>query len=134
MENAKEKIEWTEETVRPYIFKMVEVSDGSGNWSKIKLITFRKNYIAKFIDEEDFCYRYMRPIIEKKTIVEPWAFETCPWPLSAVRKSGLEKITFGILDKDGAHVGGCVFTYDFLADKFTQLDGSPCGIVKEVDA
>ena len=26
--------EWTEETVRPYLFKMVEVSDDGKNWKK----------------------------------------------------------------------------------------------------
>jgi hypothetical protein len=126
--------EWTEETVRPYIFKMVEVSDDSKSWRKIKLCGFSYGAPSPFGDCDGQCFTFMRPIVEKKKIIEPWTFETCPWPLSAVHKSGLEKITFGILDKDGAHVEGCVLTYDFLADKFTQLDGSPCGIVKEVDA
>jgi hypothetical protein len=133
MENEKRN-DWTEETVRPYIFQLVEVSDDGKTWRNEKLIGFGEGTTCPFLCINGFAFLYMRPIKEKKTIVEPWTFKTCPWPLSVVCKSGPEKFTFTAIDKDGAHARGCVFTYDYLKDNFTQLDGSPCGIVREVDA
>jgi hypothetical protein len=130
MENAKEN-NWTEETVREHMFKMVEMSDNGIDWTRQKLMGFFPDNSQPF-SNCGCCsgYRYMRPI----KAVEPWTFETCPWPLSVVRKSAIEKLTFTIIDKHGAHMGGCVFTYEYLTDHFTQLDGKPCGIVREVDA
>jgi len=127
--------EWTEETIRPYLFTMVEVSDDGLAWIRRKLVGYIGGSEFPFFGIGlASCYRYMRPLKEKEKVVEPWTFENCPWPLSVARKSGIEKLTFTIIDKHGAHMSGCVFTYDHLTDHFTQLDGKPCGIVKEVDA
>jgi hypothetical protein len=138
MGNEKEKIEWTEETVKPHLFKMVEVSDDNEQWLQKKLIGFSSRLEFPFVvNANDICreaYTYMRPIVKKKTIVEPWTFETCPWPLHVIHKD--YKIAMTALCKEINFVTFCDSdrSYEYLINHFTMIDGSQCGIVKEVDA
>jgi hypothetical protein len=73
-------------------------------------------------------------IKEKKTIVEPWSFETCPWPLALQYKSAQECLTFSTKRSTGVLCAGTFYSYEYLVEFFKQLDGSPCGLVREVDA
>ena len=80
-------------------------------------------------------------IKEKKQVIEPWTFETCPWPLHF--KFAVSGICITVLRKES---GGVIYLDSFYRprlhtyielidmDGITCLDGSPCGIVREVDA
>jgi hypothetical protein len=136
--------EWTEETIMPYLFKMVEVSDDTENWTQRKLVGFSKEcvspFISKFDDSFRIPYKYMRPLKEKKTVVEPWTFETCPWPLhfkfvnNGICNTAIRKEHDGVIYLDYLYKPRLI-TYIDLCDMYgiTCLDGSPCGIVREVD-
>jgi hypothetical protein len=76
----------------------------------------------------------MRPIKEKKKVIDPWTFETCPWPLSLKHQSFGDCFTFSTKRKNCVMCNGIQYDFRELLDNFKQLDGSPCGIVKEVDA
>ena len=127
--------EWTEETVRPYMFKMIEVSDDGKDWNLQKLMGYFPDSDQPF-SNCGCCsgYRYMRPIVEKKTIVEPWTFETCPWPLSVKSKTAKIAQTAWTKDKLFVYIHGRCLDYCDLLEEYEMLDGTPCGIVREVDA
>ena len=141
MENAKEENNWTEETVMPHLFKMVVVCYNGVDWLQPKkLVGFsHKNKNTPFVVDlsDDFrcSYKFMRPFKEKKKVIEPWTFETCPWPLSLKHK-GLapECLTFSTKRSTGVLYAGTFYAYEYLVEFFQQLDGSPCGTVREVDA
>jgi hypothetical protein len=128
-------VEWTEEKVLPYMFKLVEFSGSGEKWIKEKLCGYSHSDALSFVDSMGLSYRYMRPIVEKRKVVEPWTWETCPWPLSLQHKGNdPEFLTFSTKRSTGVLCAGTLYTYEYLTEFFKQLDGSPCGIVREVDA
>lgn len=127
--------EWTEETILPYLFKEVELSDDGRYWSKRKLTGFYSGLDYPFYVQRA-TYKYMRPIKTKRKIIQPWTQETCPWPLSVriinVDFLALSKSEIGI--KTATLSGDRFFMIEWSRLKeYKQNNGEPCGIVEEVD-
>lgn len=78
------------------------------------------------LKKHDYRHRTTRPLPSKQ-VVMPWTFETAPCILK-VRHKRDKTLTVAHLRETGFHIFGfadCVFEY--VAEHFTQLDGSPCG-------
>jgi hypothetical protein len=81
------------------------------------------------------CWENIEFIKEKKQVIEPWTFEICPWPLSLnVIGNIRHQILFTSKRENGIMLNSIFYSWEDLIQGFTQLDGKPCGIVREVDA
>lgn len=77
-----------------------------------------------------------------KKIVEPWTFETAPTHRLRLRRKADGRLACTAVYPDGLVVGFTRITsfenlsvsWQDLADEWEQLDGSPCGTWKEVQA
>ena len=72
----------------------------------------------------------VRKIEPPNPVYVPWTFETCPRGVWVRFNDNGSEMAISIISHSGVTAGVIYWNYDRLMERFTQLDGTPCGTIE----
>jgi hypothetical protein len=75
-------------------------------------------------------YVIVRKIEPPKPVYIPWTYETCPRGVWVRCNDNGSEMAISIISYSGVTAGVNYWNYDRLMERFTQLDGTPCGTIE----